>query len=268
MPFNTVRIWRQWQPDPASEDFKAVFLPDDRGLSAAAANGILQLPDAAYEVGDPTPEQHISAWCNPEYPILDPDRLPNYTAPPYSGAPDLYERAQRIRNLTTGNVLRDYDFEDGFWRVFFHWPFYSPASGEEGPLYARNDNPFPRYPPWPGRPLHKNLPYPELPGGITEWLDWYQQSDTGEPGWTGLGAFHYWEPGTKFATEVWQDTPYLLRFTTNIYPHQVDPFVMPPDWPPEWPDWIGGRPYMSRPYLSISYNYDPATIDHATGLLL
>jgi hypothetical protein len=264
IPFNHITIQRQFQPSPGYAGARTVLLPDDRGLSNAAQNGVLLLPDAAYEVGDPTPEQQVWAWCNPEYPILDGDRLPNYTAPPWSGAPDRYCRALRIRNVSTGNILRDYAFEAGQWRVFFEWPF-ADAGEPEGLSMSTNDNPFPKYPHWAARPMHKSLPYPELPGGISEWLNYYHNV-FGYSRWLPIGAYHHWDPGTKFVAEVWQDTPYLLRFTTAVYPHH-EGIAVTPGWV-GWEDEIGVYNLHQQPYLTVSYPFNPATIDHATGTLL
>jgi len=52
--------------------------------------------------------------------------------------------------------------------------------------------------------------------------------------------------------QAWQDSPWLLRFSTGRFPAYRG----------------FDQDYNGFPHLAVTYHYDPDTIDHTTGKLL
>ena len=142
-------------------------------------------------------------------------------------------------------------------RVFpIVWEFGNPADGNFG-LYSTNDNPFPIYPAWAARPLHKPLPYPKM--SPTELDDLRHADRTEHPRVRASPTASpctppACKPATTSAWKRGRTRPWLLQFMTNSYPN------------------VPGPPYTEtwrrKPCLIVDYFYDPETIDHATGALL
>lgn len=242
VPFNTVRIWRTWEPTVGATSLKTEWLPDDRGLITQAEDGLLHI--AAGMEGTPDADGHhqtVSSWSySPEWPFLDWRKLPNGGDPV---AIDNYVRAARVVDLSHGFVLRDYGVGPTA-REFFEWSMFDPADGTPEWVSYTVDNPYPVYPVWPERPLVLPPPYPKM--SDTESGGYYAPQKTFRMK-TTLAA------GSNLCVQAWQDAPWLLRFSTDTYR------IPYPGLSPKW---------GLRPYLTISYSYDPETIDHTTGTLV
>jgi hypothetical protein len=244
VPFNTVRIQRQWETT-LNGPVKSAWLADDRGLTANAKNGLLHI---AAGMGSP---QDVSGWFGIEYPVLDFTGLPDSVP---GGDPDAYARAARIVNASSGQVLRVTPGSTS--RQFFEWLFGEfAADGLVGIRAYPADNPYPVYASWPARPLVKPAPYPQIDPASS--LVYYKRDSF-------YGGFAHEYPlgvvdatlaaGANLCLQAWQDTPWQLRFSTDHFPNYT-----PLPYPELW---------KLRPYLAVSYSYDPESIDHTTGGLL
>lgn len=254
VPFNTARIQRTWELEP-NGNFRTAWLPDDRGVTAAAKDGVLKITaDMLFDFGAFVPaypnsdEQWLSGWYSIEYPVLDHAGLPR-SDPPTS---DAYVRAARLLNTRTGRVV-----STAAGRAFYQWHFSTEASGGGAfPADYPVDNPYPIYPAWPARPMTKPLPYPQM--SPSDSLTYYQ-TEVGNPGFGGLNhplnvTMTSLVAGDTFVLQAWQDTPWPLRFSTDHFPNHRG--------------FAAVGPWMNQPWLSLEYYYDPETIDHTTGRLL
>lgn len=244
VPFNTVRIQRRWETT-VNGPVKEAWLPDDRDLTSQAANGLLHI---SAEMGSP---QDVSGWFTIEYPILDFTALPDYSG---EAGTDAYARAARIVNASTGLVLRETPGSSD--RQFFEWLFREfAADGLVGIVQAAADNPYPVYAAWPDRPLLKPGPYPQIDPVSSRT---YYMRDAFYGGFSheyGLGVIDATlAAGANLCLQAWQDTPWTLRFSTDHFPNYT-----PMPYPELW---------KQRPYLAVSYSYDPDSVDHTTGRLL
>jgi hypothetical protein len=99
--------------------------------------------------------------------------------------------------------------------------------------------------------LHLPLPYPQL--SPTDSRGYYVDS-VGDPGWRfdKLSVATTLSAGANLCLQAWQDSPWLIRFSTDRFP--------------AFHGYTGS--YRGFPYLYISFAYDPDTIDHTTGKLL
>ena len=251
VPFNTVRIQRRWETEPGL--FKDAWLPDDRGLTEHAKQGVLLVTPGMTFGSDP---QEVSGWYSIEYPMLDWTRLPEFEDPGPIEFIDYYVRGARMINVTNGQVLR----AGAVWpeysslRVFHDWPFSSPADGDLGLTLYSSDNPYPRYVSNPARPLNKPLPYPKFSN--TQSLNDYKSNETGAPGFDveSWGSRTHLPAGAGIILQAWQDSPWPLRFGTDKYP----PYTAL-NYHDVW---------RKRPGLVLYHKYDPDTVDHDTGALL
>jgi hypothetical protein len=233
VPFDTVRSWRRWEVE-VDGDFKDAWLPDDRGLTAQAKQGILHI------TADMAGDQTVEAWCSIEWPVIDYTKVPDDDPEPIHD--DAYVRALRIVDLSHGYVLRAAPGDSK--RRFFEWPINQPADGTaEWVDYTGDDNPYPIYPVWAGRPLHLPDPYPKLSEDLSG--VYYAPRKT----FTMVADL---AAGDNLCLQAWQDTQWTLRFSTDTFRDAV-PLI---------------PAYLRRPYLSVSFSYDPETIDHTTGKLL
>jgi hypothetical protein len=233
VPFDTVRIYRSWEPVVDGPDTKEAWLPDDRGLTAQAKQGILHVTAAM--AGD----QAVSAWCSIEWPVIDYTKVPDDDPEPTHD--DAYVRALRIIDISHGHILRA--SPGSSLRRFFEWPINQPADGTADWVDYTSDNPYPIYPVWPGRPLTLSPPYPQLSESMSG--VYYAPRKLLQMTAT-LAA------GDNLCLQAWQDTQWTLRLSTDTFRDAV-PLV---------------PAYLRRPYLTVSFDYDPETIDHATGKLL
>lgn len=234
VPFDTVHVWRQWEPVVAGPDIKQAWLPDDRGLTAQAKGGILHITDAMVD-----DDVQVWAWFSIEWPVLDYLKLPDDDGPTVHD--DAYVRAGRIMDVSHGKVLRA--SPGSGLRRFFEWVTNQPADGTAEWVDYSSDNPYPIYPVWPARPLHLPEPYPK----ISEALSGVYYAPRKTFGMTADVA-----AGDNLCLQVWQDTPWTLRFSTDTFRAGFN--TVPA--------------YEHRPFLSVSFNYDPETVDHTTGKLL
>lgn len=248
VPFNTVRIWRTWEPTVGAANTKTVWLDDDRSLTTQARDGILHIATGM----EGTPDvggyhQRVIYWpWSPEWPFVDWHKLPNSpTSPPGidPSNPDAYVRAARAVDLSHGVVLRD-STAGPTARQFFEWDMWFPADGTPDWVGYTVDNPYPVYPVWAGRPLVLPAPYPKLTDSQSG--QYYAPQKTVATSVT-LTA------GSNLCVQAWQDAPWLLRFSTDTYR------IPYPGLTPK---------YVLRPHLAVTYSYDPETINHTTGKLL
>jgi hypothetical protein len=244
VPFNTVRLQRQWETE-LDGDIVSAWLPDDRGLTGQAGNGLLHI---TAEMGSP---QQVSGWFSIEYPVLDFTWLPDSSP---GGDPDAYARAARIVDASAGTVLRETPGSSD--RQFFEWLFGEfAADGLVGIVQAAADSPYPVYASWPARPLLKPAPYPSIDSASSRT---YYMRDAFYGGFSheyGLGVVDAdLAAGHSLCLQAWQDTPWTLRFSTDHFPNYT-----PLPYPELW---------KKRPYLAVSYSYDPESVDHDTGRLL
>jgi hypothetical protein len=283
VPFTSITIYRTWEPTVDAAVLKTARLKDDRGLMQAAKNGILHInPDMAWPDAPPMnvwiddaivshPEQHhVEGWFSIEYPVLDARYLPEndielLTLGPTPPAPrpgvdvlpaDGYQRASRFMNVSTGSVLRSHAGSAA--RAIINWWFWGEAEistgAGDGPGTGNLDNPFPIWGDWPTRPIHMTPPYPQL--NPTDSRAYYHDS-VGMAG-QGFGPYRGLEAGTNLSAganlcmQAWQDTPWLLRFSTARFPAYRG----------------FDADYNGFPHLAVTYHYDPDTINHTTGKLL
>jgi hypothetical protein len=252
VPFNTVRILRTWET-AVDGPTKSAWLPEDRGLTEAARDGLLLI--TAGMVATPGNLQHLEGFFSIEYPVVDYAKLPDDDVPiehgPIVGF-DEYVRGARLFQPQSGAVTRVSPGDTH--RAMISWAFPDPPEEDLGGGYT-SDDPFPIYPPNWGhwtRPLHLPQPYPAMTP--TDSLDWYTRNDVGYPPFgevQTLTADADLPAGATICLQAWQDTPYTLRFSTDHFPN-YSPLPINP-------------PYGMRPYLSISYLYDPDDIDHTSG---
>jgi len=283
VPFTSITIYRTWEPTVDAEVLKTARLKDDRGLMQAARDGILHInPDMAWPDAPPMdvwidddivshPEHHlVEGWFPIEYPVLDAQYLPENdvelgTLGPTPDAPrpgvsvigqDGYQRASRFMNLSTGSVLRIRAGSTD--RAFGNWWFWGTADDStgagDGPGTGNADNPFPVWGEWPARPIHMTLPYPQLsPVESRVWYQDYQgMAGLGFGPYRGVTAGANFSAGANLCMQAWQDTPWLLRFSTARFPAYRG----------------FDADYNGFPHLAVSYHYDPDTINHTTGRLL
>lgn len=260
VPFNTVRIYRTWEPTVGSASVKHAWLADDRGLTNQARDGLLHVTSEMAASGS----QLLDGYFTFEYPILDPHMLPDddpevegggpRPSEPLPGdliaAPDSYMRAARMVNATTGQIVRagpDPAADSHNYRHFFEWEFWFPRDAIPVCVDYLGDNPYPNYPNWPARPLNMALPYPKM--SPTESFSYL-----GGTGWYGsnLAVETRFQAGANLCLQAWQDSPWPLRFSTNRIPN-VHPDLLPA--------------YRNLPYLLLQYEYDPDSINHDTGKL-
>jgi hypothetical protein len=244
VPFNTVRIQRRWETT-VNGPVKEAWLPDDRGLTEAARDGLLHI---GADMGSP---QDVSGWFAIEYPVLDFTGLPDYG--PETGT-DAYARAARIVDASTGQVLRETPGSSD--RQFFEWLFREfAADGLVGIVQAAADSPYPAYAAWAARPMVKPGPYPQIDPASSRT---YYMRDAFYGGFSheyGIGLVDAsLAAGANLCLQAWQDTPWTLRFSTDHFPNYT-----PLPYPELW---------KQRPYLAVSYSYDPDSVDHTTGRLL
>jgi hypothetical protein len=283
VPFTSITIYRTWEPTIDAAVLKTARLKDDRGLMQAAKNGVLHInPDMAWPGAPPMnvwiddaivshPEHHlVEGWFPIEYPVLDARYLPEndvelLTLGPTPDAPrpgvsvlvqDGYQRAARFLNLSTGSVLR---FHAGSAdRAFGNWWFPGTADDStgsgDGPGTGNLDNPFPIWGDWPARPIHMTPPYPQLnPTDSRAYYQDYQgMAGIGFGPYRGVTAGTNLSAGANLCMQAWQDTPWLLRFSTGRFPAYRG----------------FDQDYNGFPHLAVTYHYDPDTIDHTTGRLL
>ena len=103
VPFHNARIWRTWETNHTTGASQSAWLPDDRGLTTQAKNGVLHIGAGMAGTPDPVNGSHtVFAGFSPEWPILDPNKLPNQ---PSTGI-DAYVRAGPDGEHSTGSVLR------------------------------------------------------------------------------------------------------------------------------------------------------------------
>jgi len=283
VPFTSITIYRTWEPTVGATVLKTARLKDDRGLMPAAKNGILHInSDMAWPDAPPMnvyidddivshPEHHlVEGWFSIEYPVLDARYLPEndvelLTLGPTPDAPrpgvdvlvqDGYQRASRFMNLSTGSVLR---FHAGSTdRSFGNWWFAGTADNStgagDGPGTGNLDNPFPIWGDWPARPIHMTPPYPQLnPTDSRAYYHDYQgMAGLGFGPYRGVTAGTNLSAGANLCMQAWQDTPWLLRFSTARFPAYRG----------------FDQDYNGFPHLAVTYHYDPDTINHTTGKLL
>jgi len=233
VPFDTIGIWRQWEATVGAAQTTSKWLPDDRGLTDQAKRGILHITaDMLFD--DP---QSVGAWFSIEWPVIDADRLPNE---PATGL-DAYVRAGRIMDVSHGVVLRASPGDT--LRRFFEWQM--PDAHDEIPVWVDypSDNPYPIYPVWAARPLTLPDPYPHLDELGSGFIYAPRKS---------FGMDANLTAGDNLCLQVWQDSPWTLRFSTDTFEAGYN--TVPA--------------YQHRPYLSVQFSYDPETIDHTTGKLL
>jgi hypothetical protein len=245
-PFDTVRIQRRWELTVGGS-FRDAWLPDDRGLTEHARDGLLHI--TADMVSD-TVKHIINGFFAIEYPVLDYQGLPDFTGGGIT-APDDYTRAGRVLNASTGVVLRR--LPGSAQRRFMQWEWFNDADGMAVSVLYTVDNPYPLYPAWPERPLTLPQPYPQL--SPTDSLAYYT-TPAGNPGFND-GTFELEQnlvAGDNLCLQAWQDSPWLLRFSTDHFPNYT-PFPTVEVW-------------RRRPFLAVTYTYDPDSVDHATGRLL
>jgi hypothetical protein len=283
VPFTSITIYRTWEPTVDAEVLKTARLKDDRGLMQAAKNGILHInPDMAWPDAPPMnvwlddslvshPERHlVEGWFSIEYPVLDARYLPENdvelgTLGPTPDAPrpgvdvlvaDGYQRAARFMNVSTGSVLR---FHAGSTdRSIINWWFWGSADDStgdgDGPGTGNADNPLPIWGDWPARPIHMSPPYPQLNPTDSKayYKDYQGMAGNGFGPYRGLTAGTNLSAGANLCMQAWQDTPWLLRFSTARFPAYRG----------------FDQDYNGFPHLAVTYHYDPDTIDHTTGKLL
>jgi hypothetical protein len=182
-------------------------------------------------------------WAfSPEWPFLD-WRLPT---PPAAGSTREHRRLRpgrpgrrpqprlRAPRLAVGPTARE----------FFEWDVGRPADGTPEWVSYTVDNPYPVYPVWPERPLLLPPPYPKMSdpsrGRTTPPSRTFRMKATLAAGVEPLCAG---VAGRAVAA----------RFSTDTYR------IPYPGLTPKW---------GLRPYLTISYSYDPETIDHTTGKIV
>jgi hypothetical protein len=283
VPFTSITIYRTWEPTVDAEILKTARLKDDRGLMQAAKNGILHItPDMAWPDAPPMnvwiddsivshPEHHlVEGWFSIEYPVLDFRYLPENdvelgTLGPTPDAPrpgvdvlvaDGYQRAARFMNLSTGSVLR---FHAGSTdRSIINWWFWGTANDStgdgDGPGTGNADNPLPIWGDWPARPVHMSPPYPQMNPTDSKayYKDYQGMAGNGFGPFRGLTAGTNLSAGANLCMQAWQDSPWLLRFSTARFPAYRG----------------FDQDYNGFPHLAVTYYYDPDTIDHTTGRLL
>jgi hypothetical protein len=233
VPFDTVRIWRGWEPVVDGPDTKEAWLPDDRGLTPQAKDGVLHV------TADMAGDQTVTAWCSIEWPTIDYTKVPDDDPEPIHD--DAYVRALRIVDVSHGYILRA--SPGSSLRRFFEWPINQPFDGTAEWVDYTSDNPYPIYPIWPGRPLTLPAPYPKMTEAMSG--EYYAPRKT----FTMTADL---STGDNLCLQAWQDTQWTLRLSTDTFRDAV-PLV---------------PAYLRRPYLSITFSYDPETIDHTTGKLL
>jgi Concanavalin A-like lectin/glucanases superfamily len=284
VPFTSITIYRTWEPTIDAEVLKTARLKDDRGLMQAAKDGILHVtsdmcwPDAppmhVYIDDDIVahPEHHlVEGWFSIEYPVLDALYLPEndvelLTLGPTPDAPrpgvsvigqDGYQRGSRFMNVSTGSVLRFHPGSTA--RAIVNWWFGSANADNstgagDGPGTGSLDNPFPIWGDWPARPIHMTPPYPQL--NPTEsrayYKDYQGMAGLGFGPYRGVTAGTNLSAGANLCMQAWQDTPWLLRFSTARFPAYRG----------------FDQDYNGFPHLAVTYHYDPDTINHTTGRLL
>ena len=241
VPFNTVRLMRSWETTPGV--WTGAWLDDDRGLTEQAKNGLLHIADGMADVPDAVNgSHHVSGWFSFEWPVVDELELPNGGDP---DAIDAYVRAGRFFNATTGQVVRaGVGAANPTYRRFFEWQFGFSADAIPEWVDAPTDNPYPIYPVWADRPLVLPQPYPKLTDA--------QSGAEYAPMKTWVTNNNL-QVGDNLCMQVWQDSPWLIRFSTDAY--RIPYPGLKPD-------------YVKRPHLVVSYYYDPDTIDHTTGKVL
>jgi hypothetical protein len=271
VPFSAVRIMRHFELEPGGTQYSA-WLPDDRGAGLHATNGILHVTDAmSYDPGvwhingppglpdrNPATRQIVGGWYSLEFPIADIARFPNAPDNPMF---DYYIRAARIFNQSTGKVLPNEPGSSLY--CFMEWPFDQPADGLEGinPGCYFDSSPQPLYRFWANRPM--SLPggqyafgYPSYgndPAGQAASVRYYEVY-TGERGGGNVAAETAFAAGANLCLHAWQDSPWTIPFGTNKYPGHKG--------------WYNDPGPHNKPYLRMSYLYDPDSIDHVTGHLL
>lgn len=233
VPFDKIGIWRTWQPDAGETQMRTRWLPDDRGLTAQAKNGILHINDDMGQDDCP-----VHAWFSIEWPVVDYTQLPNEAGT----GDDAYVRAGRIKDLSHGFVLRAAPGDT--LRRFFEWQIPNPHDAIPDWVDYDSDNPYPIYPIWAPRPMHLPDPYPKM----TE-----EQSHLFYAPRKVFLMDADLPAGVNLCLEVWQDSPWTLRFSTDTF----EEGAFPPN-----------VAYQRRPYLQVGLAYDPETIDHTTGKVL
>jgi len=283
VPFTSITIYRTWEPTVDAAVLKTARLKDDRGLTQAAKNGVLHInPDMAWPDAPPMnvwiddaivshPEHHlVEGWFSIEYPVLDARYLPEndvelLTLGPTPDAPrpgvdvlvaDGYQRAARFMNVSTGSVLR---FHAGSTdRSIINWWFWGTANDStgdgDGPGTGNLDNPLPIWGDWPARPVHMTPPYPQLNPTDSKayYKDYQGMAGNGFGPFRGLTAGTNLSAGANLCMQAWQDSPWLLRFSTGRFPAYRG----------------FDQDYNGFPHLAVTYHYDPDTINHTTGKLL